>query len=56
MELPSELQDTSSAEKLHKDSAQHICSGFFLLGKEVAVESHNSNVFSPSMIAQAMNN
>jgi len=50
------LRDTSSADKLLEDSAQHICGGLFQLGKEVAVESHNSNVFSPSMIAQAINN
>src|SRR5437879_286535 len=48
-------RDSSPAGKLLEDGAQHTCSGLFLLGEEIAVESYDSNIFSPSLIAQAIN-
>jgi len=53
--LPYMLRDSSPADKLFKDGAQNTCSGLFLLGKEVAVESYKSNVLPCSLITQAIN-
>ena len=50
------LGDSSSADKLFEDGAQHICCRLLLLGKEIAVYSHDSNVFPLSLIAQTINN
>ena len=49
--LPCMLGDSSSAGKLLEHSAQHIGGGQFLLGKEIAIYSHDGKVFLLNLIA-----
>jgi len=48
--LPYMLRDSFSVDKLFNDGSQHACGGLFLMGKEIAVESHDGNVPPPSLI------
>ena len=49
------LLDSSSTDKLLENSAQNTCAGLLLLGKEIAIDSHDINIFSLGLVAQAIN-
>ena len=54
--LPYMLGYSSSAGKLLEHSTQHIGGGLFLLGKEIAIYSHDGKAFLLSLIAQTVDN